>query len=210
MPPDKCPFPRPFPAGFDSCLAFTPQSYTAIDLHYRPSTAMTSCTHLVVGEVADRPGAYYPRCGLGTAAEREAWVQRVTADRLSGLRRLSAEYRKWSRTRMGPLWELKGRLLAARHRGDAAAARAIGHELEAGADDLLRSAEGFVDERREECEALGLSPEPLKELIRLAITDWAWSSVMTSGYQIPDALLARFPEPIRLFFTSTRTVSSPR
>ena len=45
---------------------------------------------------------------------------------------------------------------------------------------------------------------------RLAITDWAWSSVMTSGYQIPDALLARFPEPIRLFFTSSRTVAAPR
>jgi len=111
---------------------------------------------------------------------------------------------------MAPLWELKGRLLAARHRGDAAGARAASHELEARAAELLANAEGFVDERREECEALGLSPEPLKKLIRLAIRDWAWSSGMTSGYQVPDQLLARFPEPIRLFFTSTRTVGAQR
>jgi len=125
MPRDTCPFVRPFPAGFDGCPAFTPQSYTAIDLHYRPSAAVTSCAHLLVGEVLERPGAYYPRCGLGTAAERLAWVRRVSEERLDGLRRLSAEYREWSRGRMVPLWELKGRLLAARHSGDAVAARAV-------------------------------------------------------------------------------------
>jgi hypothetical protein len=209
MPRDTCPFVRPFPAGFDGCPAFTPQSYTAIDLHYQPSAAVTSCAHLMVGEVVERPGAFYPRCRLGAAADRVAWVQRVSEERLAGLRRLSAEYREWSRSRMAPLWELKGRLLEARHRGDAAAARAVGHELEARADELLQNAEAFVDERREVCEALGLSPEPLKDLIRLAITDWAWASGMTSGYQIPDELLARFPEPIRLFFTSSRAVTAP-
>jgi hypothetical protein len=210
MPRDTCPYVRPFPAGFDGCPAFTPQSYTAIDLHYQPSAAVTSCAHLLVGEVVERPGAYYPRCGLGTATERMTWVQRVSEERLAGLRRLSAEYRDWSRGRMAPLWELKGRLLEARHRGDADGARAVGHELEARADELLQNSEAFVDERREECEALGLSPEPLKDLIRLAITDWAWTSGMTTGYQIPDELLARFPEPIRLFFTSSRAVTAPR
>jgi len=107
---------------------------------------------------------------------------------------------------MAPLWELKGRLLAARHRADLAEANVASRELEAHAEELTRQAEAFVEAHRAACEALELPVEPLKELIRLAILDWAWTSGMTSGYQVPDALLARFPEAVGLFFTSTRAV----
>jgi hypothetical protein len=210
MPADTCPYPKPFPSGFRECPAFTPQTYVAFDLHYQPTSAVNTCSHLNSGELPGQVGAYYPRCGLGTGAERLAWVQEVSAERLAGLRQLSAEYREWSLSRMGPLWELKGRMLAARHHGDAADARQAGRELESGLDELLRSAEAFVDARRAQCEVLGLPPNPLKELIRLAIEDWAWSSTLTSGYQVPDELLERFSEPIRLFFTSTRAAISAR
>ncbi len=123
MPADACPYRKPFPTGFDECPAFTPQTYVAFDLHYQPTSAVNSCSHLAIGELPGRLGAYYPRCGLGTRAQRVSWVRQVSADRLAGLRELSAEYRAWSRSRMGPLWELKGRMLAARHRGDLAEAR---------------------------------------------------------------------------------------
>jgi hypothetical protein len=208
MPEDRCPYRRPFPEGFDGCPAFTPVSYTAIDLHYLPTAAVHSCSHLAIGAEPGQSGAYYARCALGTAEQRLAWVQRISTGRLAGLRALSAEYREWSRARMGPLWELKGRLLAARHRADLAEARAVGRELEARADELLRQAEEFVDGHRAELEALGLPVEPLKELIQLAIKDWAWSSELTSGYQVPDELLQRFPDVVRLFFTSTRAVTA--
>ena len=209
MPADACPYRKPFPTGFDECPAFTPQTYVAFDLHYQPTSAVNSCSHLAIGELPGRLGAYYPRCGLGTRAQRVSWVRQVSADRLAGLRELSAEYRAWSRSRMGPLWELKGRMLAARHRGDLAEARQAGHALEAGLHELLRGAEEFVDARRARCETLGLLPEPLKELIRRATQDWAWRSTLTDGYQVPDELLERFAEPNRLFFTSTRTAIVP-
>ena len=209
MPADSCPYTRPFPIGFDECPAYTPQSYMAFDLHYQPTSAVRSCTHLAVGALPGQVGAFYPRCGLGTAAERRAWVGQFSAARLAGLRELSSEHREWSRSRMGPLWEIKGRMLAARHRGDAAEARLVAHELETSLEELLQSAEAFVDGRRAQCEKLGLPAEPLKELIRLAIQDWAWSSDQTSGYQVPDELLHRFAEPIQLFFTSSRTAGTP-
>lgn len=210
MPADDCPYLKPFPPGFDACPAFTPQTYVAFDLHYRPTPAVSSCSHLAIGEMPGRLGAFYPRCALGTRAQRLAWVRQLSADRLAGLRALSAEYRAWSLSRIGPLWDLKGRMLAARHGGDAAGARQAANELEAGLEELVRGGEEFVDARRARCESLGLPAAAVKELIRLAIQDWAWSSTMTSGYQVPDELLERFPEPVRLFLTSGRAVQVPR
>jgi len=77
MPPDRCPYGRPFPEGFDACPAFTAAAYTALDFHFPPTTPVHTCARLTIGEEPSRTGAYYPRCALGTAEQRQAWARRI-------------------------------------------------------------------------------------------------------------------------------------
>ena len=61
LPDDACPYPRPFPKGFDECAAFKRRA--------------GSCTHLTIGTYFDGANHHYGRCRLGDAAARMAMLK---------------------------------------------------------------------------------------------------------------------------------------
>jgi hypothetical protein len=66
-PADACPYPRPFPPGFDECDTFDAQMWVPLDSHFQPLRATRTCRHLSVGSSGE---AFYARCALGDAAAR--------------------------------------------------------------------------------------------------------------------------------------------
>src|SRR3989442_12635334 len=46
-PADECPFPRPFPEGFDQCPPFRPQPFVPMDMSYRVLPEQLTCRRLV-------------------------------------------------------------------------------------------------------------------------------------------------------------------
>jgi len=72
-PADRCTFRRPFAPGFSECPAFEAVDYRVTDFAGNPLGAILSCAHLEAGQVG-RGGSSYPRCLLGSPAERAAYA----------------------------------------------------------------------------------------------------------------------------------------
>jgi hypothetical protein len=197
---DRCPYSRDFGPDFDDCVAYTQQEFTALDTRYRPLRPVLTCRHLVIGAV--ETGGYYPRCALGTAEDRIRWAREVGPDRLRSLRELSLEYRAWVAGIMPEVWESKGRLLAAR--AEMRDVKAATEDLHARVDDLVASAERWIDERAERLTALGLDPGVLKQLVTVATRTWVDSPHAGLGYQVPEHVLEQFPPQIQVFIRAGR------
>jgi len=69
-PADECPFPRPFPEGFDQCIAFRPQPFVPMDMSYRPLTTMLTCSHLVTRPLPNGKVGWYAACDIGDEEAR--------------------------------------------------------------------------------------------------------------------------------------------
>ena len=69
-PADECPFPRPFPKGFDQCAAFQPEPFVPMDMSYRPLPPMLTCTHLLTRPLPNGKVGWYAACDIGDEAAR--------------------------------------------------------------------------------------------------------------------------------------------
>ena len=131
----------------------------------------TTCVHLTVGTTA-QSGRYYPRCALGTAAERAQWLEVVSPMRLERMRILQDEFDRFS-------WPLRERLHEAR-----AAATAIrpaagsGERLHDLLDTYLEAVAEFLRERSARFAEAGL---PVAELMPL-IERWTWAWARNRGH----------------------------
>ncbi len=67
-PLDECPFPRPFPDGFDACPHFESSLAAPFKLHGVTGGEVRSCRHLEPGGAPD--AGFYGRCELGDAIAR--------------------------------------------------------------------------------------------------------------------------------------------
>jgi hypothetical protein len=74
---DRCPFPRPFAAGFSDCSTYQPVGFVAADSMNKRIGTVNTCGHLTVGAVAGSKGRFYPRCGLGDSNARQRWLLRM-------------------------------------------------------------------------------------------------------------------------------------
>lgn len=73
VPPDTCPFHRPFTEGFSGCLSYQPKAVVVTSLRDKPLGSVWTCMHLEAGEYEGQRGHLYPRCQLGdTASRRQA------------------------------------------------------------------------------------------------------------------------------------------
>lgn len=67
---DACPYRRPFSSDFDACPTFQASLQLLANSRGEPLGPVWTCLHLHAGT---RDGkAFYGRCALGTAADREA------------------------------------------------------------------------------------------------------------------------------------------
>lgn len=71
-PLDRCPYRGPFARDFDECPAYRPETLPIADSMERQLGSAITCAHLRSGE--ESPHRFYPRCGIGTAADRIAWT----------------------------------------------------------------------------------------------------------------------------------------
>ena len=76
---DRCPFDRPFPAGFDKCPAYVPVRYDGSDLRGRPLQPVWTCQHLSIGQLAPDQGRHYGRCQLGGPEARQRFASPTAA-----------------------------------------------------------------------------------------------------------------------------------
>lgn len=200
---DRCPYSRRLSQHFHECGAFTPTDFTPLDTQYQPLQQIVTCRNLQVGSLES--GAYYPKCALGDAAARRAWVEDVGRERLAQFRSLSLEYRQRVGELMPELWRRKAAVLSAAsgHRDTEEPAA----ELREGVKDLVAAANTWIDDRADRLAQLGLDPGLLKELVLVATDDWAHSPGARLGTRVPDEILQSFPEPVQTFIKAGRQPS---
>lgn len=198
---DRCPYSRVLSADFRECPAFTPVEFAPLDTQYTPLTPVITCRHLEPGSTHEGAG-FYPKCALGDAAARLAWVERVGQDRLAKLRELSIEYRGWAGELMPQLWERKAAVLAAEsaHR-DSSEEKA---ELKVAIAELTANAEAWIDARGDRLREVGLAPDAVKPLVRVAIQ--AWANTPTAGVRswVSEQILEEFPPEVQAFIRAGR------
>ena len=74
-PADECPFPRPFPKGFDRCPTFRPEPFTPLDMADRPLASKLTCGQLVTRSLNNGKVGWYAACRIGDEAARRKLVE---------------------------------------------------------------------------------------------------------------------------------------
>ena len=159
---DRCPYSRSFTPRFahdPACPAYQATTFTVLDTAHQPLGAALTCRHLVIGSHPSRAGRYYPRCGLGTAADRLNWVATVTPARLSVMRSLEEEFAELTEDDRALLLEARARAFA-----EDAPDEAI-EQLEVQLSTFLDRVDAFFDERADRLADIGLPAAQLKELV---------------------------------------------
>ena len=200
QPVDRCPFSRDFTPGFAGCPSYSATDFHPFDSTFRPLQTVTTCRHLVAGEGGE--GAFYPRCAIGSAHDRERWLAAIGSPRLERLRELSLEYRTWVAPRMALLWQAKAAWLAALESGRRPAERAA--ELEQAVEAVLADADRWAAAHAERLAEVGIEGDALRDLIALSTRAWAATPNAGVDYRIPDEILDRFPEPVQIWIRSGR------
>jgi anti-anti-sigma factor len=89
---DRCHFGREFDRTSIDCPAFQRAQFIAATSYGKPLGAHVACAHLVVGELSTNQ--FYPRCALGSEAERVRWIAMMGPARLEVQRALGAEFER--------------------------------------------------------------------------------------------------------------------
>jgi hypothetical protein len=190
-PADACPYPRPFPPGFDRCIAYQPTPFIGLDTHNQPLPMIWTCLNLSAGFDASR-GGHYPRCMLGDEDARRRWVDRLDDQLVKRMRELRRRFSEFSRPYLEEIWKEK----AAQLRSGSGSVPGLLHEL---ANEYLRAAGTFLQENSRELEDLGLPVPAASELLDVAVQSWLRSSSTAPVFEVPDQVLERFPTAGRLF-----------
>jgi anti-anti-sigma factor len=164
---DRCPYPRPFPREFSGCPSYQAVTFAAADSSNRPLGTYLTCRHLASGRNRDEPGGFYPRCSLGSGADRLGWLATVGPARQEVVRALQEEFDSFSAPLREGLRRAKAELL------DAPRPARPGSQLDQLVNAYLGAVEAFVEERRRRLEEVGLPVAPVLRLIEAST--WAWA-----------------------------------
>src|SRR5437867_1552316 len=155
-PADECPWPRPFPEGFDACPAYLEQRFIPLDINDQPLSPVRTCRHLVSRRLPDRTAGWYAACQVGDAAARQRWFVASDGDGHQVLGTLRARMEAINRPFVQRIWAAKAQQRAAAENG-APVKRAADELRLAGADFVLECAT-FLSLHRQEFEQAGLGP----------------------------------------------------
>jgi hypothetical protein len=197
-PDDECPYPRPFPADFDSCPAYQARQFIPLDTLYQPLEPVVTCRHLETRAMTQRH-RWYAACTLGDAEARRSWVHQVGAERLARIRAVQRELGAAMAPYSTRLWKLKGQqLLAVRDGKDPEPAT---RELRRLGGQITEVVSSFVKGHREALAAIEMPPDATMQLVRAAVDRFVDTHFATEvTLEVPDDLLKRFPEPVQSFF----------
>lgn len=179
---DRCPFGRPFDAGFDDCQAFQPILFEPIDTGRRPLGETWTCRNLDTGSSGN--GRFYPRCRLGDERARAAWFARYgdRARRLRKVRRALVESVRQDLDRF--LTIQRGRTPGVE----------LQRELRVAGQRLIDALHAELDRQRPELDAIGLDRDTAASILRDMVLGWESSPTPVVSLEAAPGLIARYPD----------------
>ena len=185
-PADDCPWPRPFPDGFNACPAYLQQRFIPVDIHDQPLTPVCTCRHLISRRLPDRTGGWYAACQIGDAAARQQWLVAADGDAHRVLGALRARMDAINRPFVERIWAAK-----ALQRDD---------ELGAAVAEFVSECATFLTLHRQEFEQAQLRPDAILLIIRRTVEDFVRKDGREASWDVPESILSELPERDRLFF----------
>lgn len=204
-PVDQCPYPKPFPPGFRDCPAFQSRQFIPLDTLYQPLEPVLTCRHLQTRALPQRY-RWYAACALGDAEGRRRWVREVGALRLERIRALQRDMAEVMSAYMPRLWTLKGQQIRAlRDNRDASPITAQLRSVATQATDAL---DAFLADHRDALAEIELPVDAARNLMQLAIERFIEPQLSSEiSIEVPDDVLERFPDSVRIFFRPPATPS---
>lgn len=190
LPPDSCPYPRPFPADFSACPTFQAQRFVAATTREQPLGMHLSCVHLRVGEHAHN--RFYAQCALGSAADRRSWLRQVGERRVETMRRLGIEFNEMYGGQTEPLLAAKAAAISSPDDPKAA------EELERRLAELSAAMDDFMATEKRTLEEIGFPVATLRVFIDDVLERWRETPRLGSP-PITEEQLEGFPPELRSF-----------
>lgn len=195
-PPNRCPYPKPFPAGFADCPAYQPVRFIPMDTQYQPLEPIWSCAHLDLDHAEGRP---YTSCRLGTHSDRVAWADRMQAHRLEVWRAMAREFGEALKDSLAEVYAAKAEQLEhATGEGSRRAERRLREAVER----FLEQDFELMDARAAQLAAIGFPVEAMKVVTAHAMESLVRRKEVFGGYEPPAELLAPFSAETREFVRS--------
>jgi DNA-binding CsgD family transcriptional regulator len=204
-PAAECPYPKPFPPGFSECPAFQATQMVALDISYRPLGSIMTCRHLESRLMPNTDFRWFGACVIGDAEARRRWSDKVGAGRLHEISQLRQEVSMLSGPYVQRLWELK----SAQQQNPKLAAT-IGRQMDAAVDEFMTQMREVLRHRRAVLDQLHLPLEACLRLVRVAIDRFVQQGLAESEWEVPDEVLALFPDDVRSYFRPRQSTTDLR
>ena len=192
-PADECPYPKPFPLGFADCPAYQATQMVTLDLSHRPLGSVMTCRHLESRLMPNTNYRWYGACVLGDAEARRRWSNAVGIERLHDISELRQEVSALSMPYIQQLLDLKN---APTGENPLAHTRRVQGVV----DDFMTKMTALLRERKAVLDQLHLPLEACIRLLAIAIERFVKQGLSESEWEVPDEVLALFPDDVRAYF----------
>jgi DNA-binding CsgD family transcriptional regulator len=221
-PSDECPYVKPFPPGFAECPAYQAVQMITLDISHRPLGAVWTCRHLESRLMPNTDYRWYGACVIGDADARRQWSKAVGPTRLHEISQVRQEVSAVSGPYVQRLMELKDAQREAESELRAAEAgagsvkaaesqqrlRAISRQIEGVVDEFMTEMTALLQGRKAVLEELHLPLRACLQLVRIAIDRFVEQGLEEPEWEVPDEVLALFPDDIRSYFRPRQVVES--
>jgi DNA-binding CsgD family transcriptional regulator len=196
-PADECPYPKPFPPDFIDCPAYQATQMVTLDLSHRPLGSVMTCRHLESRLMPNTNYRWYGACVLGDAEARRRWSNAVGIDRLHDISALRQEVSALSMPYIQQLVELKNTPIGPNP-------QAHTRRIQGVVDDFMTKMTALLRERKAVLDELHLPLEACIRLLGISIDRFVAQGLTESEWEVPDEVLALFPDDVRAYFRPRR------
>ena len=192
-PSDECPYPKPFPPDFADCPAYQATQMVTLDISHRPLGSVMTCRHLEGRLMPNTNYRWYGACVLGDAEARRRWSNAVGVDRLHDISVLRQEVSGLSMPYVQRLIELKATPIRDNP-------LAHSRQVQGVVDEFMTKITALLRERKAVLDDLHLPLEACIRLLGIAIDRFAKQGLIEGEWEVPDEVLALFPDDVRAYF----------
>jgi hypothetical protein len=173
-----------------------------LDLSHRPLGSIITCRHLESRLMPNTNYRWYGACLLGDAEARQRWSDAVGVDRLHAISSLRQEVSTLSVPYVQQLLDLK----------NAPIEDPLAHtrQLQAVADDFMTKVTALLHEREAMLDQLHLPLDACVRLLAMAIDRVVQQGTSEAEWEVPDEILALFPDDIQAYFRPRQASMPPR
>jgi len=204
-PADECPYPKPFAPDFHECPAYQATQMVALDISHRPLGSILTCRHLESRLMPNTNYRWYGACVIGDAEARRRWSNSVGVDRLHDMSAVRQEVSTLSAPYIQRLWELK-----AAQQGARANSMAVTRQIQGTVDEFMTRMTALLRERQHVLDELHLPLDACIRLVRIAIDRFVDRGLSEAEWELPDEVLALFPEDVQSYFRPRQATNYPQ